>query len=1310
MTSCTTRRFATVFLILFLLALPECGWLGDVKVQKAAGLAAQVGDTSPTNPIVPTPNTSGAALTLNIPGPTVVNQCTVGLVGYLFNGQAAAIPSATTVDIVGPAPSGLTTVVTLFNSTNCDPTTVAATNTLGLSMPAQSSSAQFSMKLSLTGTFNVAASVVTGSPATGTNASVQVNPIPTPSVPTKLIIGGSPQVNAGSCSGFTATLEDINNIPTSFTGASVLGVGGGGAGALFYTDSACTISTSSIPVPALTPVTSFFLKPITAGVTAVTGNFGNINGSFTVDIVGLAPNHLTIVATNPINSKSCKPVTIAIRDLYENSVGLPNTQNAVVTTAGPGAFYSDNNCSIPISNVPIAANASGNANNSLFYSSPIGGSDTLSATVGSLKGSLSITIVAAGSLVINNPPSGSVTNAGICYGPYTVDVLDGFGKVLSPPPSVNVQMKSASGKGLFFNESSCGTVSGTSAGATVLSTAPRTSFFYLDFRAESLTITANDAANLLGQGSQPLTVLPGQLSQLIVSGQSGQIAAGTCSQFLATYADSYGNPIAVTAPSNINISETGVPGKFFSGSDPNCQTAPLGSSPGPITLALNTGDVAKYFYFQSTTAGSGVMNATGGIYTAPGFNFNITAGPPTHIKEISAPVPVVAGVCAAPFVFGVFDQFENPTTTLVNTTFTITTSGGTFYSSSDCSNNAGTLINSINFPAGTGRENVSYKGTVIGNVIVSIVCTGYNPTLTFNFTLVSGGPAQLAFNGLSPLPKTGPSTAPVQVIAGQCLPFSVSVLDAIGNATTSTSFIPLTGNVSGIGGGTFYSDACATPLTSSFGIPANTGSIPVWFKPLAAGNAVLSAQSTGFTPVSYAVSISGAAAAKLVITGPSASPGVGTAGVCAGPFQVTGVDAFGNPTSLPGVTIGLAQTGAGSANGKGNFFSGSGCTQSINTITMVSPYVSGPFWFEDLTAESLTLTASATNLTPGALGFLIQPNVPEQIIFTGPTTVAAGVCSDPLTFQVVDHYGNLTIDSVNDRIFTITQPTMSGSGLTLTSDCTTVITTMTLPKGGTVSGPLHFQSSVPYTNANPTLITQTSPPAIPPSIPIQGTVHLTVTAPLGPCTAQLLAAAPNCPGSPGTIHPYQGQQVTLTWSTSNCASCNILGANVGTSNSSGYSIVNAPVGTTSYTLSCTGYATGSSNSNSSTATTNATSTVSLIVRSGTISYSSPFDIRTVERACTASTPDQQIYDQDANAGSGVVQNDSASAARICWCQGYGTVSNHSDSWNGRTGYTSPGNNTLGYWNGSKWIIGNAETLGNKWLATLNCASPLPTCN
>src|SRR5439155_4163809 len=95
------------------------------------------------------------------------------------------------------------------------------------------------------------------------------------------------------------------------------------------------------------------------------------------------------------------------------------------------------------------------------------------------------------------------------------------------------------------------------------------------------------------------------------------------------------------------------------------------------------------------------------------------------------------------------------------------------------------------------------------------------------------------------------------------------------------------------------------------------------------------------------------------------------------------------------------------SSGPGTFYSGSGCSTVVASVTIAAGASSAGFYFKDTKAGTSTLTAAASGLTSGTQAETINAASPSKLAFTtAGQTVVAGTCSTIATVQSQDGFNN----------------------------------------------------------------------------------------------------------------------------------------------------------------------------------------------------------------------------------------------------------------------------------------------------------------
>ena len=262
-----------------------------------------------------------------------------------------------------------------------------------------------------------------------------------------------------------------------------------------------------------------------------------------------------------------------------------------------------------------------------------------------------------------------------------------------------------------------------------------------------------------------------------------------------------------------------------------------------------------------------------------------------------------------------------------------------------------------------------------------------------------------------------------------CTAYTITSADAYSNTVPVVSQTNLT---LGYGSGAIYTDGgCTTPATSA-NIAAGTSSVIVYFSDPLTESLTFSAQATGLTQGTLAVTTS-SLAAQIAMTGNSQV----TAGVC-NTYVITSQDGSGSAQA-----VGAPITVALSGKGNGSFYSGSGCTGSITSTSIAAGTSSVAVYFKDTKAELLTLSAATTQLGSSTRTVTVNPAAPSTLVWSGTSTITTSACS-AFTITTFDPYSNVSNVVGNTAIG------LSGNGLGnfySTATCSSAVTTTTMGSG-----------------------------------------------------------------------------------------------------------------------------------------------------------------------------------------------------------------------------------------------------------------------
>lgn len=319
----------------------------------------------------------------------------------------------------------------------------------------------------------------------------------TPSPPTKLVLTGPAGVWAGSCStAYTATSQDQYSNVSNVTSATTVDLSGGGSG-IFYSDSSCTTSVSSLVMNSGTSAKSFYFKDVT--VESLTLSAADASTVLTTGTLATKmQSKLVLSGTTPVTTGACTAYTVT----NKNFLGTPldvsaNTTVTIATSGASSALYSDSACTTTTSSVTLLA---GTSSTGYYMKATLVGAASLTATNTNpmIQNSAALAVT-----VSPSPPSRLVLTGstfhttGACSPAFSVNTQDPF-KNISNVTSLTTVNLSDTGSGVFYSDSTC---SSPVTSVTISSGTSSAAFYFLDSAAESTTLTALDDALVLTSSS-----------------------------------------------------------------------------------------------------------------------------------------------------------------------------------------------------------------------------------------------------------------------------------------------------------------------------------------------------------------------------------------------------------------------------------------------------------------------------------------------------------------------------------------------------------------------------------------------------------------------------------------------------------------------------------------------------------------------------------------------------------------------------------------------------------------------------------------
>ncbi len=256
-------------------------------------------------------------------------------------------------------------------------------------------------------------------------------------------------------------------------------------------------------------------------------------------------------------------------------------------------------------------------------------------------------------------------------------------------------------------------------------------------------------------------------------------------------------------------------------------------------------------------------------------------------------------------------------------------------------------------------------------------------------------PARLTFSG----PQGG--TAAGAALIG---PFTLTLTDADGNpAPAPVGGVVVELSANSRGAYEFAAAPSGTPITSVT-IPSGSTSASIYYGDSLAGSPALSATSPGLATATLRLQISAAAPAKLSLSGPQNAFSGLTALI--GPYSLTLMDAFGNPTPAPagGITATLRSNSQGAYE-----FAEAPSGTPITSVTLPSGSTGARFYYGDSQAGTPTIFSTSPGLATATLSLQISTDTAAKLTLFGPQSGAAGASPliGPFTVRLTDAKGNL---------------------------------------------------------------------------------------------------------------------------------------------------------------------------------------------------------------------------------------------------------------------------------------------------------------
>ena len=502
----------------------------------------------------------------------------------------------------------------------------------------------------------------------------------------------------------------------------------------------------------------------------------------------------------------------------------------------------------------------------------------------------------------------------------------------------------------------------------------------------------------------------------------------------ASYSIAAAMPTATAAGTPVTVFATGP----FTAADAVTLTI---NSPTPLTISSTVN--SQYLLGGATVAANGSI----------AFSFNVPA---------AALVPV----SATPYSLSVSDAHSHAASAAF--TDTATPDGGT--------------SNLLHF--GVSVATVSYWGqSTAAFVVSSVSCLpAQRLSSTQLITLLGTGPNNLSdtlsfvvtnpgfANGTGVAIQLEFLTSPLSGAAsstGTQGPISVQLQDASGNPVNAGSGGQVVTLSSSAGGGFASTLGGASSPTETLTVPAGVSTTPAnasYYGNTLAGNALITAASTGYIPDTLAASVSPGAATQLVF---SAQPGsdIATGGLATQP-RVSVEDAWLNTETADNATTVTLAIGTNPPTGSGTLACQTGATGSTNTLTVTAQAGVASFAGCGITQSAALLvagytlkaTSSPVHGTVTSSAFSITKSLP---VITSPSSSA------PVT---IAHKQSGTVSVVGTAYAPGVQASVAGATVTAVTwnSALSVSVTLTLP------APIGANYSLVLTNPDGGTVTATN--------------------------------------------------------------------------------------------------------------------------------------------------------------------------------------------------------------------------------------------
>ncbi|MBL7713933.1 MAG: putative Ig domain-containing protein [Bdellovibrionales bacterium] len=433
---------------------------------------------------------------------------------------------------------------------------------------------------------------------------------------------------ASRCLTTTVRVQDELNVlvpAANVVSPITANLSGGGAGAQFWSNAACTTPTSTVTINAGSNTGNFYYSSTstTGGAVPISwdnGGLGGSGGSRNVTVTSGVPSRLTWTAgPSSYAANTCQTYTFNVRDSNTvTSIGANVSSNTIfsLSDGSDGTFYSGAGCVGSISTVQVNSGAQAAtfyyrkltatppaATISVALNSPV------SPAITTLNQALTVTL-APNNIAISATPSSSLVATQSCS---AVTVQSRNGVTPANVTSNTTVTLSANNGGTYYYDAGCTAVASPNT-ITIASGSNSASGLYIK-TANTGNVTLSGTASIT-VNNLVLTYAAPPPTQLAISGPILLNAGSSCGFYTVTTQDGGGIPRNVSSNTTITATSTGAVGLTFY-SNASC-TTPLPAD----EVTVSSGSSTASFYATGAVVGSAQVTVTGGSLTAA--NQNVT--------------------------------------------------------------------------------------------------------------------------------------------------------------------------------------------------------------------------------------------------------------------------------------------------------------------------------------------------------------------------------------------------------------------------------------------------------------------------------------------------------------------------------------------------------------------------------------------------------------------------------------------------------------------------------------------------------------